>query len=151
MQANNEIKNNDMFTTNTDFGNGVFVNCVCGSQRLFNREKLINKHLQTKKHKLYIQSLSPHTMDQDGKKKMIGHHRNSIKKHQKDIRFLKKEIKATMDSLELYESDDDNDIEDEMVMENKQGFIEYAEAKILEYTEKINNHTNHLNNLILHY
>ena len=148
MQANNEIKNNDMFTE-SDFGNGVFVDCVCGSHHLHNREKPRNKHLQTKKHKLYIQSLNPQTMDQDGKRKMVTRHRNSIKKHQKNIRFLKKEIKEKMDLLEHYDSD--NDTEDEMVMENYQGFIDYSEARILEDTEKINNHTNLLNNLLLHY
>jgi hypothetical protein len=148
MQANNEIKNNDMFTE-SEFGNGVFVNCQCGSKRLFNREKTKNKHLQTKKHKLYIQSLNPQTMDQDGKKKMVSHHRNSIKKHQKEIRYLKKEIKAKMDLLEHYDSDDDT--EDELVMENYQGFIDFAEAHILKYTEEIAYHTNHLNNIISFY
>ena len=48
MQANNEIKINDMFTE-SDFGNGVFVNCVCGSKNLQNKEKPRNQHLQTKK------------------------------------------------------------------------------------------------------
>ena len=148
MQAINEIKNNDMFTV-SDFGNGVFVDCVCGSKRLHNKEKPRNKHLQTQKHKLYIKSLNPQTMDQDGKKKMISHHRNSIKKHQKNIRFLKKKIKSEVNLLEEYYSD--NDTDDELELNNKLGFIQRAEAFISEYTEEITNHTNQLNNIILHY
>ena len=148
MQANNEIKINDMFTE-SDFGNGVFVNCVCGSKNLQNKEKPRNQHLQTKKHRLYIQSLNPQSMAQEGKKKMVTHHRNSIKKHQKEIRRLKKEIKLKMDLLEYYESDLDS--EDEMDMQNYQGFIDYAETHILKYTEVIEYHINSLNHLISHY
>jgi hypothetical protein len=153
MQLNNEIKTNEIFTV-SNFGNGVFVDCVCGS-KLNNKEKTLNKHLLTKKHKLYIQSLNPQTMDLDGKRKMISHHRNSIKKHQKNIRLLEKKIKSRVNLLKYYESDpleySDNDTDDELELNNSVSFIQRAEARVLQHTQEITNHTNKLNNIMLYY